>query len=157
MRSFTDTKNRTWELDINVFTVELVKSRTQINLFAVMENEFSILTQLLEDLFLRTRVLFVLVESQAKELKVSPEDFARGFSESVLTKSAEALIEAIADFFEGPKQSAMLHVLNTARAANKDLNIEGEAAVDQMRERLTPSGLVATLHEKFTAAQASSA
>lgn len=99
MASFKDADNREWKLRLTVGLLGDVKRDAGVDLGAAIKSPQSLAEILYTDPADLVKVLWVCVESQAKEAGVSPEEFGHAFDGPTIEKAGEALLEAVADFF----------------------------------------------------------
>lgn len=97
--SFKDLKDRTWTIEINVYSVKTVKERLGVNIFTLVDNRYEGLTKLQGDLAKLVDVIFCLCEEQAKAKVVSDEDFGRALAGDALGAANDAFEVALINFF----------------------------------------------------------
>lgn len=150
MRTFTDTKDRVWEVDVNVFSITQVRSKVDVDLQCVLENDYALMKRLLTDAVLRVNVLYVLCQSQASRMipPVADEDFGRAFSGEVLTTSAEALVGACADFFGGQGKVILEKIFSLSLEAAKISQQESGTKITAALAKMTAAGLAEKLKER---------
>ena len=107
MHTFLDTEGRTWKININVAAISEVRAALDIDLLKVIEKDGELIERLVDDLPLLCQVIFVLCDAQAKEDKVSPEDFARAMGGDSLENAMKAFLEELADFFPSQRRQVM--------------------------------------------------
>lgn len=149
MRTFRDTQNREWKLDLNVFLLKKVREETGKVLTGIADNNCELLIQLHEDCELLVNVLWCLCESQAKALGVvddeqsqATEKFAMSLGGDSLGDAAEALVGAVTDFFSSQEQRKALTAL--MEKAKKAQTILGEALLKKI-EAINPNSLAETI------------
>ncbi|MDR1492731.1 MAG: hypothetical protein LBT05_08420 [Planctomycetaceae bacterium] len=118
-RTFTDTKNRTWTPEINLFTAARLKRNINVDI----DNPENLSAAFI-DLQTLADFLFISVEDQAVKAGVSSEDFGRSLSGDVLERAKDALVIAVSDFFgETPKRTAFMEMLTALKEeTSKNLN-----------------------------------
>lgn len=99
MASFKDADSREWKLRLTVGLLGDVRRDAGIDLGAAIKSPKDLAAILYADPADLVKVLWVLVEFQAKEANVSPEEFGHAFDGSAIERAGEALLEAVADFF----------------------------------------------------------
>jgi outer membrane protein OmpA-like peptidoglycan-associated protein len=98
MSYFIDTKNRKWILNITIGDVKNILRETKVNLH---NNTSELLTLLGKDISLLTDVLWVLVKKQAKEKKISRQQFYDSLSDDVIDSVVNALKESVSKALMG--------------------------------------------------------
>lgn len=143
MTSFRDEKGRSWEPRINVVTIARVRSEFDVNLLAVrFFDEASI--EKLSDWVTLVAVLYLLCEDQAKEQRISQEDFGRSMNPEAIEEGWRIAKEGIVNFSPKDLRPAYRKVLQKAdayreRAAklieemmeNAELDAAMDAAINQ--------------------------
>lgn len=112
-KSFKDALGREWHPKVTCLTLQRYEESTGICLLKVFgqaapegETEADRRRRMNEALFgskigAQTKLVFAACAREAAERKVSQEDFAEGLdSQEILVAAAEALTEALADFFQ---------------------------------------------------------
>ncbi|TWU17988.1 hypothetical protein [Allorhodopirellula heiligendammensis] len=113
MPHFTDTKNRRWDLTLNVNAVKRVRDLAGVNLMRVLD-EPQLLAELSADPILFVDGIFAVVMPQAKDLGVTDEQFGESFDGSTIEDATSAFLEAIVDFFPGARRKTLEKVLGRA-------------------------------------------
>jgi hypothetical protein len=99
MKSFKDTKGRTWLLTITVAAVKRAKSLTGVDLYTLPDDGLKPLAELMRDVVKLVDVLFVLARDPNGGPPTSDEDFAEGLAGDALGDASDAFVEALIDFF----------------------------------------------------------
>jgi hypothetical protein len=99
MATFRDADNREWKLRLTVGLLGDVKRDADVDLGAAIKTPQSMAEILYADPANLVRVLWVMVEKQAREAGVTPEEFGHAFDGEAIERAGEALLEAVADFF----------------------------------------------------------
>lgn len=110
MSKFADCLGREWSLNLTVGALADVRRSTDCDLGKALKDEGALVELLFSDPVRLVEVLWVLVRSQAEGATVlcgpdqgkppaDAEGFARGFDGPTLERAAEALLDAVADFF----------------------------------------------------------
>ena len=102
MPKFTDCKGREWTVAITVADLGRVRTDAKFDLGSALKSSEGFADLLFAEPEKLVTILWVLVESEAKGRNVSPEEFAAGFDGPTVEAGAEALAEAVLDFF--PRQ-----------------------------------------------------
>lgn len=111
MKTFR-TDDREWAVKINVETIRRVRDRLGVLLTDVLEDKMALLAKLAgADPILLCDVLYVVCEDEAKERKVSSEDFGRSLAGDSITRASEALLAELTDFFHDPRTRKILATL----------------------------------------------
>lgn len=137
MQQFKDEKNRKWDVTISGLELKKVKSRLDINLMSVLEDDFALLKEIASDIVLMGSILWVCCESQAKAMEVDEDEFFTGLLGDSILDAQTALFEAIADFFPRPQQRALIHKIlkKSEQVSEKALGILSKdtmTALDEM-------------------------
>lgn len=159
MKTFTDKKNRKWELELNVGSARRVKDETGVNMLNLLSLESNgrastePLEKLIDDPFALVNVLCVLCRKQAEKENISDEEFAEIFDADVIEAATNALIEEIINFSPAAKRKALTKFYQTAQR----IAAEKEAELDKL---LNDGSLEAKIEEEmkksFTGSRASS-
>jgi hypothetical protein len=150
MRTFKDNEGREWQVRIDVNAVRSVRSELDVNLLALPDQEFALLTRLTTDLVLLVDVLYVVCRKQAQDRSISDEEFGRSMYGDCIQNAADALIRETIDFFPDARRRAMLSkVIDKGKALgdllmNKGMDqaqrldeIDLETEATKMMKRLT--------------------
>jgi hypothetical protein len=110
MRQFKDNAGRQWTIDVNVITIDEVKSATdgKVNLLAVHDGSLQELIARDPMLFIKT--LFVLAADQVEKLGpgFTFKNFAVAIGGDAYQAARDALIGAVADFFPTQQKKLIL-------------------------------------------------
>ena len=153
MKTFTDNKGRTWEIEVTVATVKRVRGLCKVDLNSIVELDRNnrpsaeLLERLSSDPVLLVDVLYAVCKSQADKLGVSDMDFGEAMAGDAIEHATTALLEEIIDFFPEGKRLVMQKILSASRrfseAARKkletELNSGFESRVVSTLEQLTGS------------------
>ena len=131
MRHFTDTKERSWSIDVNVDSIEQVKRDTQFDLLTLASGETESLARLQNDEMLLVKIIYSLVEDQVKKAELTEREFFAGIAGDVFDDASEALLEGLIDFF--PK-----HRRTLLRAAVEKVSLAQDTAI----EKVLDSGVI---------------
>lgn len=138
MHTFSDAKNRQWEIAGNFATYSRVKSRCAVDLTDIVTEERKSLTQL-ADPFTLGDVIWCLVEVQAERRGISRDDFGEGLDGDAWEAAARALMDEMV-FFCRPSARPMLTMtmkkIDEARASldkrMPEMLVEAERKIDEM-------------------------
>jgi hypothetical protein len=116
MSKFTDSAGREWTLDINLDSVETVKSELQgLSLYELLNDHARPLGELIANLPLLAHVCYILADVAASG--VDQRSFAKALKGDTLNAMLNAFLEELTDFFHEPAQrAAMQEFLKTCRA-----------------------------------------
>ena len=98
MARFKDTKDREWDITLDVLQLKAVRERLQFKLGDILSNNMAGLQQLATDPELLVNVLWVLCEKQARERGVTAESFGQSLTGDAIEAGFECLMGAYADF-----------------------------------------------------------
>jgi hypothetical protein len=116
MHSFTDKRDRTWQLDVNVDAVEQIRTECQIDLLEATDPEAHLLDRLAENPVKLVAMLYVLCREQAEADGVTPRDFGRAMGGEAIDRAAEAFEKALVDFFPRLRRLLLGKALEKTRA-----------------------------------------
>lgn len=138
MKSFADSANRIWMLEINVGAIKRVRALCDVNIIDVItldENnnpDAGLLEKLAGDPVLLVDVLYAVCQPQCEKASVTDEEFGQAMTGDIIDKATNALLEGIIDFFPAAKRLLFQKALTASRrfqeAANKKLEafLEGD-------------------------------
>jgi hypothetical protein len=127
MATFTDIEGRSWRVAITHGHWKKVKCELGVDLYALGDDKLKGLMELLDSPDQLVAVVFCLIEKQATDKDLSPEDFALGLDGATMEAMGEAFLAALGDFFPNPQ----------ARKALGELLKKGKAAMEILDRRLT--------------------
>lgn len=154
MHVFTDNLDRKWEVSINIFAVKKVRALLEVDLYQLLDDKLDKLNALLQDPCKLVDVIYVLCESQAKQERVSDEDFGRGLAGDAIGAATDAFIQELIDFFPDPKARESLRKL---MAAGKKVSVKLLEHGERLIEELDPNKEAEKLIASLTRQRASSA
>lgn len=131
MRFFRDEHGHEWGLHIDVGTIARIRRDYAIDLSKVLASREAI-EELAGDVIKLVDVLWGLVEPQAKTAGITAEAFATRLLGDSLEDAANALIEAIIDFFPSRRRELLRQMwnkgkeLNEAKLSEIETRISGE-------------------------------
>ena len=134
MHTFTDSKGRPWQLEINVDAIEQVKIDCGINLLDVADPDSNLMQELVAFPPLIAKLLFSAMADQAKVKEVDDREFRRSMNGDTLQAAHEALLDEIILF--SPKHRRRL--LQAVREKNQEVE---EAGIDLAMGRLNDPAL----------------
>ena len=130
MHSFTDSKGRPWQLELNVDVIEQVKAECGVNLLDVADPDSNLLKELVTFPPLVAKLIFAAVADQAKLKEVDDREFRRSMNGDTLQAAHEALLDEVILF--SPKHRRSL--LQAVREKQSEVE---EAGVKLAMDRLT--------------------
>jgi len=146
MRSFKDSKGRSWNVELTVDSVEMVKQRLAINVLDIADQESELLSGLIAFPPTCGAILWVLCEDQAKAAGVSDVDFRRLLNGDAISDGTDALIDEVVSFSPRSRRTVLQAMFDRMRdVENKgaklvleQLNAPGlmEAAERRMRDKM---------------------
>lgn len=140
MKTFEDGKGRTWNVEINVYTILKAKDMVGVDLARAFEDRT--VFERLADPVTATQVMYALVHDQMQRENVSAEDFGRSMFGKALDDAASALVEELLNF--SPPSGRMLaeQTVKAARGLKERMTrrlmeqIENPKMLDAMEESL---------------------
>ena len=130
MRQFTDTKERVWEVELNVRQMKRVRDILGIDLVNVIQagKDGAVATDTLDrvanDPILLVDILWVLCEGQAKAAGVTDDDFGSSLAGDSISDATKAFLDELVDFFPGARRLFLKKAVDLARkytAETKDV------------------------------------
>jgi len=121
MRRFTDTKGRTWDIELNVRQMKRVRDILGIDLVNIISTgkDGAVATDTLDrvanDPILLVDILWVLCEGQAKSAGVTDEDFGSSLAGESIAEATRAFLDELADFFPGARRLFLRKAVDLAR------------------------------------------
>lgn len=137
MPTFTDTRERSWTVEINVSAVKRVKSLTGVDLLDVGEG--GVLAELATDPVRLCDVLYALCKPQADAADVSDEAFGEGLAGDAIERATGAFLEALIGFFPNPRDRGILQAALAKVEAAKELareRVEAELGSGRIEEQV---------------------
>lgn len=113
MRSFADSKKRTWELAIHVASIKRVRALTGTDLLAIADGK--LLERLISDAVLLGDVLWALVKPQAELQGVTDEDFGGALAGDAVEEATKVFLEELVDFFPQSRRALLKRALTALR------------------------------------------
>ena len=121
MRQFTDTKERVWEVELNVRQMKRVRDVLGIDLVNVIQagRDGAVATDTLDrvanDPILLVDILWVLCEGQAKAAGVTDDDFGSSLAGDSIADATRAFLDELVDFFPGARRLFLKKAVDLAR------------------------------------------
>lgn len=105
MAKFTDARQRTWVVALDVQTAKRVKTTLGVDLLDVGNGE--LYARLASDPETIVDVLHCLLQDDCQRLQIDAVEFARGLCGDVLDAASAALLEALCDFFPSRRRALL--------------------------------------------------
>ena len=121
MKTFSDNKDRVWEVELNIRQMKRVRDTLGIDLINVISanKDGSVSTDTLErvanDPILLVDILWVLCEGQAKPAGVTDEDFGSSLAGESIEEATRAFLDELVDFFPGARRLFLKKAVGLAR------------------------------------------
>ena len=147
MRQFTDTKERVWDVELNVRQMKRVRDVLGIDLVNVIQagKDGAVATDTLDrvanDPILLVDILWVLCEGQAKAAGVTDDDFGSSLAGDSISDATRAFLDELVDFFPWARRLFLKKAVDLARKYETE-NLEGlekALASPEFEERLKTS------------------
>lgn len=103
MQKFTDTKGRSWLVEINLAVIKRVKTLCNFNILDLLDFRGKTFEQYQSDPVFMVDTLYAVCAKQAQELGVTDIDFAEGLAGDCIEDANMALLEAIVNFTPSQK------------------------------------------------------
>lgn len=146
MKSFADSTNQLWQIEINVTAVKRVRGLLNIDLYKLLEDGCKPLAALISDPVQLCDVLFVLCKDQAEKEQVSDEDFGRRMGGDSLLAGANAFYEELIDFFpEARARASMRQVAEKGKIVQARLLDHLQSKVTELDADKAATELIANL------------
>lgn len=127
MANFTDSKGRVWPVTLTVSTLRRIRDLAGIDLARLDGlKEDGPVARLSSDPILLASVLWAAVQPDAIQRTVSETDFQDAICGDAITAAAEAIQEALADFFPGALGRLMRKVILAAREMREKAETEAD-------------------------------
>ena len=126
MRQFTDTKERVWDVELNVRQMKRVRDVLGIDLVNVIQagKDGAVATDTLDrvanDPILLVDILWVLCEGQAKAAGVTDDDFGSSLAGDSIADATRAFLDELVDFFPGARRLYLRKAVDLARKYERE-------------------------------------
>ena len=152
MKTFTDNKDRVWEVELNIRQMKRVRDVLGIDLVNVISanKDGTVSTDTLErvanDPILLVDILWVLCEGQAKPAGVTDDDFGSSLAGDSIEEATRAFLDELVDFFPGARRLILKKAVGLARkyemesAAAVAEALESPEFEERMKTLLSPRG-----------------
>ena len=121
MKTFSDRRGRTWEVELNVAQMKRVRSSLGVDLVNVIavNGDGTLKTTLIDDIVndpcLLVDILWVVCEKQAKAQGVTDEDFGASLAGDSIEDATRAFLDELVDFFPGARRLFLKKAVDLAR------------------------------------------
>ena len=126
MKTFTDSKGRSWEVELNIRQMKRVRDTLGIDLVNVISasKDGTVSTDTLErvanDPILLVDILWVLCEGQAKPAGVTDDDFGSSLAGDSIEEATRAVLDELVDFFPGARRLYLRKAVDLARKYERE-------------------------------------
>ena len=126
MKTFTDSKGRSWEVELNIRQMKRVRDTLGIDLVNVISagKDGTVSTDTLErvanDPILLVDILWVLCEGQAKPAGVTDDDFGSSLAGDSIEEATRAFLDELVDFFPGARRLYLRKAVDLARKYERE-------------------------------------
>ena len=130
MKTFRDTADREWTVEINVSTLKRVKDLAGVDLTALIRPNDPTFKDLSSDMFKLFDVLAALVKPQLEQRQITADAFGQSLDENSVEAAVNALLEGVIDFFQADKRAILRRALlkvTTAADRVRRQNLEAAA------------------------------
>lgn len=130
MTAFKDTSGRTWTLALNVDALKRVRALCDVDLMDVVQDRGELLGRLSSDPVLLCDVIYAICKPDADAKGASDEDFGRAMAGDAVDQATNALLEALVDFFPGPRRAVLARVFKKLKAVQAKALVLANARLD---------------------------
>jgi hypothetical protein len=127
MKTFKDSEEREWTIEIDSAAIKRVRTLANINLLNIIDG--SLHRQFEVDPTLLVDAVYCVCKPQADARGVTDEQFGRAMRGDAIERAATALMEDLADFFPSGKRQMLKKVLSKVTALT-------DKAIQQANEKL---------------------
>jgi len=153
MKSFTDSKGRSWTIAVHVSSIQMVKAETGIDL-AEAYSGGSMIRDLLADPVLPAQVILALCTDQVAKYNTDLEDLSQSITGEAADAALKALIDDIVDFSPGRLRPALRAAI--ARA-DEQMALASTALVEKIESPEVMTKFKSDLAEKISGISATNA
>lgn len=144
MAQFKDNTGRAWPIVVDVGAVKRVRSLCGVNLLDAGDPKSDTMAKLVGDFVTLIDVITVICQPDAEKNNLSDEEFGKLLRGDAIAEAADALLEAITDFFPQPQKGLLLKVIAKSKQVQQAQKIAAEKAGEQI-DALDPNDLLAKL------------
>ena len=133
MHPFKDNAGRTWIVLINVAAVKRCRALVSVDLYGLVDDQFSGLGKLIADPVALVDVIYCLCQDEAGKLGITDEDFGRSMAGDALEHAANAFLAELTDFFPDARvRTGLAKVLTASRQVRDQLLDQAIESLDQL-------------------------
>jgi hypothetical protein len=135
MHTFTDSRSRVWELNLNVYEMKRLRAALGIDLVNVItldakgSVQVDLIDRIANDPCLLVDILWVLVSEQAAKANVTDEDFGASLAGDTIEQATTAFLDELVDFFPGAKRLFLKKAVELARKYTAELTTSLDQAL----------------------------
>jgi hypothetical protein len=129
LRKFTDANGREWSITINVGTAKRVLDLAGVDIFKIFSEEA---TRLFSDPILLVNTIYVLVSDQCKGRDVTDAQFGEALVGDAIESAADALMQAVADFFPLSRRLIAQKTIEKSKLAAKAITDRALMELDKL-------------------------
>lgn len=126
MRRITDTKNRSWNIVININTVKRIRDVNKIDILKLLADQETS-EKVLNDLVCFTEILHTCVGCTE-----TIEEFSNNFDGETIENAMKIFLEEFVDFFPPKKRQILRSVLQKIMESENNLLTEASTMVENM-------------------------
>ena len=149
MQIFKDRDGREWQVVLNVFQMKRIRAALGVDLINVIELDkdgqvrVDMIDKIANDPCLLVDILWVLVETQAKDEGVSDVDFGSSLAGEAITAATSAFLDELVDFFPGAKRLFLKKAVEVSRKYTGEMTgvLEKALADPELDRRIEESML----------------
>ena len=142
MKVFKDNQGREWQIALNVYEMKRIRAVLGVDLVNVITLDkdgtvkVDLVDRIANDPCLLVDILWVLVETQAKDEGVSDVDFGSSLAGEAITAATSAFLDELVDFFPGAKRLFLKKAVELSRKFGGEMTEAlGKALEDPELER----------------------
>lgn len=109
---FADLSGRVWTLNIDLDSIEQVRSETNVSIYELLNDECRPLAELLNNMPVVAHVGYVLADAEAAG--VDRKSFVKSLKGDPFSHLVDAFLQELADFFPDSRRRAAIAKLTTA-------------------------------------------
>ena len=129
MKQFKDNQGCEWVIDVNIGAIKAVRELVKVDLYALFADEAK---RLFADPVLLVDTVYVLCREQADQRKLTDIDFGKLFEGDVLEAAANALLEAVVDFFPSSRRTILRATVNKSEQIAAKLQAKALETIDRL-------------------------
>ena len=124
MPTFQDKNGQSWLVEIHAPAMKKVRDLLKVDLWSLLDGNFSGLTKLLNDPCTLVDVLYVLCKAQADAAGITDEQFGMALVGDSYGTACDCFQEAYSDFFPSPALRAALTQMRAKEKAFRNKTLE---------------------------------